>query len=183
MRRLIVPLFFAFVFIFGLSISSSAQDLDFNDTNVDYTFIFPNATWRMIVRPDKNGAQAEFVYGDRLDGYLRIRKENLNADETVSDLVRRYRDDTLRARPGYVDGKEEIFAGTLRGIVSGYEFTLNGKQMVGRIYYLKVDNRTVYSLHFTGLREKLNIIRNQTDSIGRTFRIKPPESQPQPKQP
>ena len=183
MRRLIVPLFFAVIFVFTVSFSTSAQDKEFNDPNVDYTFIIPNSTWRMISRPDKIGAQAEFVYGDRLDGYLRIRKETLSADETVSELARRYRDDTLRSRPGYVDGKEETFTGNLRGIVSSYEFILNGKQMVGRIYYLKVDNRTVYSLHFTGLRDKINVIRNQTDSIGRTFKIKtqePPQQQKQP---
>ena len=44
--------------------------------------------------------------------------------------------------------------------------------MMGRIYYLQLDNRTMYTLRFTGLRDKLTRIRNQTDFIARTFRLK-----------
>jgi hypothetical protein len=172
MRRLIVTSFFVFLFAVAFSFSALAQEQKFEDPNVEYTLELPNATWRVTARPNNISAQSEFVYGDRLDGYLRVRKESLEENMTLSELARRYRDDTLRTRPGYVDGKEERFAGNLTGIVSSYEYTLNGKQMVGRIYYLKADNRTVYSLHFTGLREKLNIIRSQTDSIARSFAIK-----------
>lgn len=171
MRRLIVTSFFAVIVLLGSSVIS-AQGQSFSDPNVDYALEFPNATWKLIAKPDNIRGQAEFVYGDRLDGYLRIRKESLDEGMGLSELARRYRDDTLRNRPGYVDGKEERFAGNLTGIVSSYEFTLNGKQMVGRIYYLKADNRTVYSLHFTGLREKLNVIRSQTDAIARSLEVK-----------
>ena len=44
--------------------------------------------------------------------------------------------------------------------------------MMGRIYYLQADNRTIYALRFTGLRDKISRIRNQTDLIARTFKIK-----------
>ena len=47
-----------------------------------------------------------------------------------------------------------------------------GKPMMGRIYYLQADNRTVYALRFSGLRDKLMRIRNQTDLIARSFRVK-----------
>lgn len=170
MRRLIVTSFFAFIIL--SSSFALAQGQNFTDVNVDYTLEFPNTTWKLIAKPDNIRAQAEFIYGDRLDGYLRVRKEILDEGVTLSELARRYRDDTLRSRPGYVDGKEERFSGTLSGIISNYEYTLNGKQMVGRIYYLKADNRTAYSLHFTGLREKLNVIRNQTDDIARSLKVK-----------
>jgi hypothetical protein len=43
---------------------------------------------------------------------------------------------------------------------------------MGRIYYLQIDNRTIYTLRFTGLRDKLMRIRNQTDLIARSFRLK-----------
>ena len=43
--------------------------------------------------------------------------------------------------------------------------------MAGRVYYLQADNRTVYTLHFTGARDKLLRIRNQTDAISRSFRL------------
>ncbi len=53
-----------------------------------------------------------------------------------------------------------------------YEYTAGGKAMAGRLYYLQADNRTVYALRFTGLRDRLLQIRNQTDSIARSFRLK-----------
>jgi hypothetical protein len=44
--------------------------------------------------------------------------------------------------------------------------------MAGRTYYLQGDDRTIYALRFTGLRDKLGRIRNQTDQIARTFKLK-----------
>ena len=44
--------------------------------------------------------------------------------------------------------------------------------MSGRIYFLKADSTTVYVLRFTGEKDKLRSIRNQTDSIARSFKIK-----------
>jgi hypothetical protein len=37
---------------------------------------------------------------------------------------------------------------------------------------LQVDSRTIYALRFTGLRDKISRIRNQTDLIARTFKMK-----------
>ena len=47
-----------------------------------------------------------------------------------------------------------------------------GKPMAGRTYYLQADDRTVYAIRFTGMRDKLSRIRNQTDQIARTFKLK-----------
>jgi hypothetical protein len=44
--------------------------------------------------------------------------------------------------------------------------------MSGRIYFLKSGAKTIYILRFTGLRDKLRAIRNETDQIARTFQIK-----------
>ena len=44
--------------------------------------------------------------------------------------------------------------------------------MSGRTYYLQAGSRTVYVLRFTGLRNKLAVIRNQTDQIARSFKLK-----------
>ena len=40
------------------------------------------------------------------------------------------------------------------------------------LHDLQADGRTVYVLHFTGLRDKLQRIQNQTDAIARSFRLK-----------
>ena len=107
-----------------------------------------------------------------MDGYLQIRKESVEAGTTPSDLARRDLDQKLRFLPGFVEGKQETFSGRLNGITTSYEFIKTAKPMMGRIYYLQVDNRTIYALRFSGLRDKLARIRNQTDLIARSFKLK-----------
>ena len=148
-----------------------AQEV-FTSEHVDYSLELPNATWKITTRPDAAHEHAEFVYGDRSDGYLRIRREVVDAGQTPSDLASRDQDLKFRYLSGYVGGKEERFAGRLNGVTTSYEFTSGGKAMVGRVYYLQADNRTIYTLHFTGQRDKLLLIRNQTDSIARSFHLK-----------
>jgi hypothetical protein len=148
-----------------------SQQLYKND-KVDYSFEIPSATWRAISEPDAAHEHPEFVYGDRLDGYLTIRKEVVDANTTPAELAHRDSDLTLRFLPGFVEGKQEPFNGRLDGVMMSYEFVRTGKPMLGRIYYLQADNRTIYALRFTGLRDKLTRIRNQTDLIARTFKIK-----------
>lgn len=174
MRRLTVTLFCAFGALLLSSLSAFAQTETFTDANVDYTFELPSATWRLIEKPDADHALAGFIYGDRLDGYLQIRKEVVDAGTKPEDLARRESDQKLRFLPGYVEGKNgvEQFSGRLSGVVFNYEYTSAGKPMTGRIYYLQADNRTIYVLRFTGLRDRLGRIRNQTDIIARSFRLK-----------
>lgn len=148
-----------------------AQEVFVSD-KVEYTIELPSATWRKITEPDAAHEHAEFVYGDRLDGYLQIRKEVVDAGTTPAHLARRDQDQKLRFLPGFVEGKEETFSGRLNGVTISYEFVRTGKAMMGRTYYVQADNRTIYALRFSGLRDKLARIRNQTDLIARSFRLK-----------
>ena len=148
-----------------------AQQLYTHD-KVEYSFELPSATWKAILEPDAAHEHPEFVYGDRLDGYLTIRKEIVDPGVTPSELANRDQDLKLRYLPGFVEGKQDPFNGRLDGVTMSYEFVRTGKPMLGRTYYLQVDNRTIYALRFTGLRDKLSRIRNQTDLIARTFKIK-----------
>jgi hypothetical protein len=150
---------------------AGAQEL-FTSEKIDYSIELPSQTWRVISEPDAAHEHLEFVNGERLDGYLQIRKEMVDSGTTASDLAHRDRDQKFRFHPGFVEGKEEKFSGRLSGVVVSYEFVKTGKPMLGRIYYVQADNRTVYALRFTGLRDKLNRIRNQTDLIARSFKIK-----------
>jgi hypothetical protein len=154
------------------SCSIATAQVAYTSDQVEYTLELPSSAWRVISEPDSVHEHAEFVYGDRLEGYLQIRKEVVEAGTTPSDLARRDMDQKLRFLPGFVEGKEEKFAGHLNGITISYEFVKTGKPMMGRIYYLQADNRTIYALRFTGLRDKLARIRNQTDFIARSFRLK-----------
>lgn len=169
MRQSLVIFACALLFLTG-SITSAQEVID-ND-KVEYTIELPSATWRKITEPDAAHEHAEFVYGDRLDGYLQIRKEVVDAGTTPAHLARRDQDQKLRFLPGFVEGKEETFSGRLNGVTISYEYVRTGKPMMGRTYYLQTDNRTIYALKFTGLRDKLARIRNQTDLIARSFRLK-----------
>ena len=168
MRRILA---FTLILIGLMTPLALAQQLYTHD-KVDYSFELPSATWRAILEPDAAHEHPEFVYGDRLDGFLTIRKEVVEAGTTASELARRDQDLKLRFLPGFVQGKEDPFNGRLNGVTISYEFVRTGKPMLGRTYYLQADNRTIYALRFTGLRDKLSRIRNQTDLIARTFKLK-----------
>jgi len=168
MRRIIA---FALVLI-ALTAPVALAQQTYTHAQVEYTFEIPSPTWRSILEPDAAHDHPEFVYGDRLDGYLTIRKEVVDAGITPAELARRDQDLRLRFLPGFVDGKQETFNGRLDGVTMSYEFVRTGKPMLGRTYYLQADNRTIYALRFTGLRDKLARIRNQTDLIARTFKLK-----------
>ena len=161
----------AFALLCSAFLFVAAQEVFTND-KLEYTIELPSNTWRVITEPGAVREHAEFVYGDRLDGYLQIRKEVVEAGTTPADLAQRDEEQKLRFIPGFIEGKQEPFSGRLSGVTSSYEFVKTGKPMIGRIYYLQADNRTIYSLRFSGLRDKLTRIRNQTDSIARSFRLK-----------
>ena len=151
-----------------------AQEHSYTSAKVGYMVDFPSPNWRLMDEPDDVHQHAEFIYGDRNDGYLRIRREALEEGLTIKEYA--VRDQEQRVRlflPGYVDGKvQDPFVGRLRGVTISYEYTLAGKLMAGRTYYLQADSRTVYALRFTGMRDKLARIQNQTDGIARSFRLK-----------
>ncbi|HKV36654.1 MAG TPA: hypothetical protein VJP89_20095 [Pyrinomonadaceae bacterium] len=168
MKRIVT---FSLLLVTLLAQVAAAQQTYSHD-KVEYTFDLPSATWRSILEPDAAHENPEFVYGDRLDGYLTIRKEVVEAGTTPSQLAQRDADRKLRFLPGFVQGKEENFNGRLDGVTMSYEYVRTGKTMLGRTYYLQADNRTIYALRFTGLRDKLSRIRNQTDIIARTFKLK-----------
>lgn len=43
---------------------------------------------------------------------------------------------------------------------------------MGRVYYLQVDARTIYTLHFTGARERLQPLLQEADLMARSFEMK-----------
>ena len=95
----------------------------------------------------------------------------VDASTTPSDVVRR-RQTWDRHLAGYVLTKEESFTGRLSGSKFAYEYTRGGKPMIALIYYLEADNRTIFSLLFRGPRAGMENLRNQADSIARSFRLK-----------
>lgn len=158
----------------ALALTAAAQQGPqvYTNDSVDYAFELPNATWRTVPRSDSVHEHVEFIYQDRSDALLRIRKEVVADDAKPAALADRDRENKWRYQNGFVEGKTDNFAGRASGIVAAYEYTFAGKAMTARVYYLQVDPRTVYVLHFTGRRETLLQLRAQTDSIARSFRVK-----------
>ena len=152
--------------------AAAAQEQPYTSETDEYAIELPSEVWKPVPRPDSERRHLEFVNGVRPDGYLRLRREVVEGDTKLQEFARAEADTKLRYQPGFVVGKDERFAGRLSGVVLNYEYTLAGKPMAGRVYYLQADGRTVYVLHFTGLRDKLQRIQNQTDAIARSFRLK-----------
>lgn len=171
-RTKLLFLFSLALFSLAFAAAASAQE-GYTSDGEDYSVELPTQNWKAVPRTDGVHEHTDFVNGDRTDGYLRIRKEVIEGNTSLSDFARAQQDTKLRFLPGFVaSGKEERFAGRLNGIVTGYEYTSAGKPMAGRVYYLQADARTVYVLHFQGARDRLQRIQNQTDAIARSFRLK-----------
>ncbi len=152
------------------SISVFAQS-DFSSAKVEYAFSLPSNDWKMTVEPSDYSPNVEYVYGYKKDGHLEVRNAKVKPKTLFGDIVRE-EEPALQFLPGYVAGKEENFSGSYDGRVFNYEYVRSGRPMSGRIYFLKTDDATVYTLRFTGQKDKLRSIRNETDSIARTFKIK-----------
>ncbi|HEX8146834.1 MAG TPA: hypothetical protein VF591_06615 [Pyrinomonadaceae bacterium] len=172
MRRNTKLLIWAVALIACGAAAGAAQEQPYTSETDEYAIELPSEVWKAVPRPDSEHRHTEFVNGVRPDGYLRVRREVVEGGTKLQEFARAEADIKLRYQPGFVVGKDERFSGRLSGVVLNYEYTHAGKPMAGRVYYLQADARTVYVLHFTGLRDKLQRIQNQTDAIARSFRLK-----------
>lgn len=152
--------------------AAAAQTGDvFSDENVDYTFEVPEKDWKMTAKPSDLSPNVEYVYKDKSSGHLEVRKLTVKSGETLENVIRD-EETKLQFKPGFVAGKQEVFRGALFGRVFNFEFIRSGRNMSGRYYFLQADDNTVYVLRFEAFRDSLRTIRNQTDSMARTFKIK-----------
>ena len=161
--------------IIPLSITANAQTHTFTREGVEYVLDLPSPSWRAVPRVDVH-EHLEFVNGeDQSNGYLRLRKKLVQPDTTSEELFSEAEKWELQKLPGYVvcsGGKGTELSGRLKGTMFSYEFVNQGRNMDGRIYYLRLDSRTFYILHFTVASEKLASLQTQMDSIARSFRLK-----------
>ncbi len=153
----------------AFAVSVLAQS-EFKDANAEYSFSLPSDSWKMTVKPSQMSPNVEYVYNFRKDGHLEVRKMTVDVNMTFDEMIRT-EEQKLQFVPGFVSGRAENFKGALSGKVFNYEFIRSGRNMSGRFYFLKSDATTVYVLRFTGLKNSLRTLRNETDQIARTFRI------------
>ena len=123
MRQTTSTFVLSFLFVLSAFTPIAGQSQIFTDDNVAYQLELPSPTWKVVTRPDGLQRRTEIIYGDRLDGYLQISKETVETGITAETLANTFEDEKLRFRPGYVDGKEEKFAGRLNGLTVSYVST------------------------------------------------------------
>ena len=171
MRRIVVML----LFMITLSLNVSSQTQTFTRENLEYALELPSPLWRAVSRVDVH-QHFEFINGDDYsNGYLRLRKK-LVAPGTVPEMMFRHDEKwELTRLPGYIvcsNGKGTDFSGHLSGAMFSYQYVDKGINMDGRLYYIQIDNRTFYVLHFTVASDKLQQLQDQMSSIARSFRLK-----------
>jgi hypothetical protein len=89
-----------------------------------------------------------------------------------ADLVERKRRFDRIFSPGYVKWTVESFEGRLSGTKYAYEYVTAGKPTAVLIYYLQANDRLIYRVEFAGPPHELHALRDQTDFIARSFRMK-----------
>jgi len=157
------------------SVVALGQTRQFTRDNIEYVLELPSPTWQVVSRLDVHD-HPEFINGNNAsNGHLRLRKILVDQPTTASELFRQQEKWELQRLPGYVvcsecDGVQ--FNGRLPATVFSYEYVSGGRAMYGRIYYLQIDERAFYLLHFTVVRDRLPAIREGMDSIARSFHLK-----------
>ncbi len=155
-----------------LSAQAPSQGEVFEDPEGKYSLTLP-AGWHVVTSRDGLGrSQVDIVYDVRERGLLKIRLISVEAGTKAMDIAKREEEQSLRFQPGYAKGGIENFAASVNGALVTYDFTNGGRPVIGRNYYLLVNETTAYLLRFTGTRNTLGPIRNQTDAIARSFKMR-----------
>src|SRR6201999_1013849 len=126
----------------GLSLLASTAGFaqsTFSDPNVDYTFMLPEAGWKMIAKPSATSPNVEYVYNDRREAHLSVRKLTVEKNAYLTDVIRD-EEQKVQFLPGYVAGKEENFTGNFKGNVFNFEYISSGRNASGRFYFLRVND-------------------------------------------
>jgi hypothetical protein len=144
------------------------QDKEYSDPAGRYRITLIG-DWRAVSYSDAVGRQkTEFIYKDRSEGLLKITRESLGKS-SLSDFVHQEEENLRIYRAGYDRASSEPFGGgSLRGLRLSFYSTDGGRQMAGTNYYLQ-EGDSVWVLRFIGRRGSLDLNRNISDQIARSF--------------
>jgi len=172
--------FYLLLFLFVASFSpvafaQSATEL-FEDPDGKYTINLP-AGWLGVVNTDGLGRKdVNIVYKVRENGALKVR---LAEGSEAMDYAAKDEQERVRFSPSYDKlSLEKFLLGSGKsGALLSYDYkNTAGQLFTGRVYYLRVDEKTIYVLHFTGRRNILGTLRSHTDAIARSFKLKQEEA-------
>jgi hypothetical protein len=148
----------------------------FEDPDGQYIVSLP-AGWIAVVSQDSLGRRdVNIVFKVRENGALKVRRvDNVEPAMAITDFAKKDEEQTVRFQPGYdkISLENFLMGGGRTGTLLSYDYkNASGQPFTGRNYYLRMDEKTIYVLRFTGRKTILGALRNQTDSIARSFKIK-----------
>ena len=170
LRILTISTIMIFAILFPSTLKS--QTRSYIAENFNYVLVLPSSQWREINVPGIADSRTEFRYDNQGAVHLRIRRELVDANVTVTDLIQGQQRLHRSSLPGYVKEKVEPVAGHLTGARYAYEYVTDGKPTARVIYYLEANNRIIYRLEFAGSPDLLRNVSDQMDSIAQSFRLK-----------
>jgi len=147
----------------------------FEDPDGKYSINLP-AGWLGVVNTDGLGRkEVNIVYKVRENGALKVRTAEVAANTDLMDYAGKDEQDRIRFAPSYDKLSLEKFpiGGNRFGALLSYDYkNASGQPFTGRVYYLKMGEKTIYVLQFTGRRNILGSLRSHTDQIARSFKLK-----------
>lgn len=152
-----------------------AQEV-FDDPDGKYSLTLPSG-WHAVVSQDSLGRkEVNIVFRVRENGALKLKRiEDVEPKSEVTDFAKKDEEQTVRFLPSYdkISLENFLLGGGKSGALLSYDFkNAAGQPFTGRNYYLRMDEKTIYILRFTGRKNTLATLRNQTDSIARSFKTK-----------
>ncbi len=156
------------------SIAQSSSEV-FDDPEGKYTMKLP-AGWLGVVNTDGLGRKdINIVYKVRENGALKVRTAEVAADTDPMEYLGKDEQERVRFALSYDKLSVEKFqiSGNRSGALLSYDYkNAQGQPFTGRVYYLRMDEKTMYVLQFTGRRNILGSLRSHTDIIARSFNLK-----------
>jgi len=141
------------------------------DPEGKFTLQLPNKGWIAIYSRDGlNRPQLDIIYRVREDGNLEVRQMTVEPGAKMIDVATKDEQTLSFQAPGYAKGSIENFGAKGDAAVLTYDYTRGGKPLMGRRYYLRVNDTTAFVLRFTGNRNTLGPLRSQTDAIARSIK-------------
>jgi hypothetical protein len=168
-------LFLLSLLLFTLSATAKAQEV-FDDPDGEYTVTLP-AGWIAIVNQDSLGRRdVNIVFRIRENGALKVKRiDDVDANLDVMEFAKQDENSVVQFLPGYdrLGIERFVLPGGKTGTLLSYDYKNSaGQPFTGRNYYLRSGEKSMYILRFTGRKNTLSPLRNQTDAIARSFKAK-----------